>query len=340
MPKKNSPGGCKCCGPCATLTVSVQACGGIYQGATVTVTGPNNFGASCTTGANGSCSFQVPNGTNTVSVSATGFCTPASQQITIQCPTSGSLSFSLRASSFTITVSGACNQALAGATVTLSGGGSCTTGSNGQCTLTIPCSGGPFTITASKARFVSSSITITAADLNSGVCSTGLTLTPAAGYLAWNLCADPISTTLHGTSAAMGAFTLTYNATSGNYTGTLTFNFPGCSPGCAAAAGVSVTISLTPSCNNTTGSTSCGVPTNALCVVYSCVNNTTNTCPGASSSGFTCGDFHTNNGPYSYGAPTSSSCPPTFQLNYSASVATNTGTQLTCNYSDTITITE
>lgn len=135
-----------------------------------------------------------------------------------------------------VTVKGCNGLALANATVAVSGGPSGTTNSSGQVTLTGVAPGASVTI--SKARFVSQTITVPAACANSTV-----TLSPTSSYVCYSGCADPLAQTLHLTDSVFGAVTLTWNG-SNAWVGTITINYASCFIGCPAATGVPVTYTL------------------------------------------------------------------------------------------------
>lgn len=226
--------GCGCCACNFKVQVN-NVCGGVVSGASVTVTQGGTTVASGTTDGSGGFTASLAHGSYTVAVSATGFCTPSNQNTTQVCPAGTTTTFTIDPNTCLFTITGCCSLALQGATVAVTGGGTGTTNSSGQVTLSIPCSAGFISVSVSKSRFVTQTFSITDTS-----CSIGKTLLPASGYHCFVGCADPIPDTLHGTDSVAGAFTLTYQ-TSGPaincWQGSLSYNYPGCSGGAPCNCG-------------------------------------------------------------------------------------------------------
>lgn len=136
MPKKNSPGGCKCCCP-AQVCASVGNCDGAVSGATITVTQGGTTIGTCTTSAGGSCCVNAGSTTGVVNVaySIGGF--SGNQNVTIptgtHCPNvDAAFSYVNKTCVYVFTCSGY----TAGATVTINGGSPQTTDSSGKACFT------------------------------------------------------------------------------------------------------------------------------------------------------------------------------------------------------------
>lgn len=122
----------------------------------------------------------------------------------------------------TVTVTGCNGLPLPGASVSISpGSGTATTNGSGVATITpsvgvLP--GTSVTATATKTRFTSNSVTFS-------TCSASVALSPTSSYVCIPGCADPLATTLNGTDP-LGSFTLTYDATQGEWVGCVRRNAP------------------------------------------------------------------------------------------------------------------
>jgi len=201
-------------------------------------TGSGGCVAVCLDALGGAGSYQV-------TVSESGYY-PYSNTLSLSCggtttvkllPTSGNPSIKF-------TVTGCCSQPLPNALVTIAGA-TYTTDSSGQVMLGLT-DAGTYTWSVSKARFVTQtgSFTITACD--AGGKSLDVLLLAASGYVCGiavepqfpYALADPIPTTLNLTDSVYGSTTITYNAGTHSYSGTLAVAATPVKCGCPTSATV------------------------------------------------------------------------------------------------------
>lgn len=316
--------GCKCCGcnPVNTLvcfTILDNCSSAAISGASVTLkdSGGTTVGTATTNGSGQCCIGVSKKDTYSATITASGYCDATDAGIVVNaCVNTYGQTVRMFPTTVVVHATGCCGAALPGASVTITQGGtisSGTTDSSGNVTLTAPCTG-TYTVTVSKTRFVTNSTT---AGANS--CSVVVSLAPDTGYVCVG-CADPIPTTLSGTSATGGAFTLTYDGVA-SWFGSLVYNSPPCLHFSTLCPGGNTTVTYRLDGDCVSGMslsstfTEIGPPPNAF-----------TTCPGGSTTVQPDGSFSLT-----------VVCPPTFSVS-----GTSPGSSAYCASfpGDTVTITE
>lgn len=152
---------------------------------------------------------------------------------------------------------------------------------------------------------------------------TPLDLAEATGYHCSQLCLLPLADALHLTDSIVGAVALNYDAGTGNWVGTATYNYPGCgAAGCGCVANAAVPITYT--FDSTTGLVSASFP----------LASGVSSCPWDTPLGGA-GGFDTVSAP-------SYSCPPAFAASgtFGDGAFTNFAQCLYCGATATWTLTE
>ncbi len=320
--------GCNCCGGGSgcSVTICVKNCSGAaISGVTVSIssTPPVNG----TTGGGGCVALDVTTaGTYAISFSASGY-VPFNTSVAFSC--NNTFNFVLVATgspTATFNVTGCCNLALPGATLTIDGG-TYTTDASGNVVLGIAAAGSyPWTV--SKARFSNATGTLVVSTACGTGTGGGAALTEATGYhCGCNTSTpdavarpDPLPTTLHLTDSVYGTTTLTYSGGAGGWVGTLSVtSIPVL---CCPALPVTITYTLSGDCSG--GPTVC-----IFTIAYTTRTSPADGCPGAgTAAGFNSPQTETDGIPYSATA--------TVAGNHVCTV----GHQLLYNSTTTITITE
>jgi len=227
-----------CCGAPhdrCTVTICVTGCDGTpLVGAFVQVKKSGVLVGSCTTATGGCCNVTIliadSNTSFEIIISDTGYVTYDGFK-TLVCNTTYTIKLRTVASgptaTFQVTGCGsvAPAPALEGALVTLSCGGGGDTDASGifetGITGTVTCNW-----TVSKNRFITQTGSFTNSVDCPGSITISVVLLPASGYhCACSFLPDPLPDTLHLTDSAYGSTTLTYDAGSGLWIGTLAASY-------------------------------------------------------------------------------------------------------------------
>lgn len=215
-----------CCGgacPGQFCVTATNICSSVaVVGATVTVTGPSGFSGTCTTDSLGKCCVSyTAAGSYTITISQTGFSNYVTT-LTATCATQNITATMSPAGPYTLNVLvTGCGGAMDGVLVSVTDGvgftGTCTTTLTG-CSISVPALG-TYTVTASRSRFVTQTVTVSVSNPCSATSRT-INLVIDTGYACSSLCLVPLLTTLNLTDSRYGSTTISWNGTTG-WTGTL-----------------------------------------------------------------------------------------------------------------------
>jgi hypothetical protein len=246
--------GCGCVtGPCKLCVHATDYCNGAGLAGTFTVKRSGSTVGTCTTLSTGlstgQCCVDLPGSATydwTFVPTLSGYVNQ-SGSVAVGCPTTVTLTIRMFKATFvnvTGTVIGCLNAStganvgVPGATVTLPGFGSTTTGGSGTFTFTnVPPGTYAGTVTDALGRYLTGNFSLTLDGCHTPA-PVLVGLSPASGFacIGWSNCAYPWKTTLHLMDAAYGATTLIYNpaipigggATAGGWQGMNTK--PACDP--------------------------------------------------------------------------------------------------------------
>lgn len=243
------------------VTICVKACpgGGDLEGASVTITPDGGDPVSGTTPSSGCIELDIgSSGSCQVEITADGY-QPYDGTLELDCD--NTYGFTLVPdtvdASVLFTVTGCCSAPLPGATVTLSDGQSGVTNSSGQVSF-FEGIAGAYDYTIAKSRWETYSGSFTIESCQNFTTPVPVTMTPASGYVCGLMAsdgspiADPIPTTLPLTDSVYGGTSITYDADSTAWIGTISASYPGSEACNCPAAAFTITYSL-PACPSTDG---------------------------------------------------------------------------------------